>query len=431
MSIRILLIALTFIGCTTKYELNEAEVTRVLQTLSADDMQGRKTGSDGINKAANFIIEEFKKANLQTLDGLSSFKQSFNMVSSSISKTSRVVLNDYLHPDSTYFIRLADESISWSGDDTPNIMYINIDDNFREKIGEALSSETNLIVIVSDKHEDIFSRYQGYYSRAKLSFTSENTNKANIAVVISANTEINSLDIRALQENEEKELSNIVGKIEGRRANEYVLFSAHYDHIGTGSVSDGDSIYNGANDDASGVTAVIELAKYFSSREQPERTLIFATFTAEEIGGFGSKYFSEQLNADEIMAMLNIEMIGKESKEGLNSAWMTGWEKSDLGELLQKNLKEVDFKFFEDPYPKQNLFYRSDNATLAKLGVPAHSISTTQIDIDQDYHQLSDEFETLDVTNITNTIKAIAIGSQAIIDGKQTPSRVNPDDVKN
>jgi len=129
--------------------------------------------------------------------------------------------------------------------------------------------------------------------------------------------------------------------------------------------------------------------------------------------------------------MLNIEMIGKESKEGLNSAWMTGWEKSDLGELLQKNLKEVDFKFFEDPYPKQNLFYRSDNATLAKLGVPAHSISTTQIDIDQDYHQLSDEFETLDVTNITNTIKAIAIGSQAIIDGKQTPSRVNPDDVKN
>ena len=109
---------------------------------------------------------------------------------------------------------------------------------------------------------------------------------------------------------------------------------------------------------------------------------------------------------------------------------MSGWDKSDLGLILQESLEKVDFKFFADPYPKQNLFYRSDNATLARLGVPAHSISTTQIDIDTDYHQLSDEVETLDIENITNTIKAIAIGSQGIVDGEYTPSRIDPEQVR-
>jgi len=431
MRLTLALIVIGLTACTSVYEINEPEVSRVLQTLSDDDMQGRKTGTAGIEKAADFIVEEFTIAGLKPILGLSSFRQSFDMISTSISPRTKVVLNDYLLADSLYFIRFKDNSFSWSGEDLPEIEYIATEDNFRQKVGELSSSTADLLVVVSTGHSDMFSRYQGYYSRESLTFDNADGREANIAFVLANDSEVSSVDIHASVEVEKKELSNITGMIEGKRKNEFVLFSAHYDHIGLGPVQDGDSIYNGANDDASGVTAVIELAKYFNSREQPERTLIFTTFTAEEMGGYGSKYFSEQLNADEIVAMLNIEMIGKESKEGLNSAWMTGWEKSNLGELLQLNLKEVDFKFFEDPYPKQNLFYRSDNATLARLGVPAHSISTTQIDIDEDYHQLSDEFETLDVTNITNTIKAIALGSQGIIDGKQTPSRVNPDEVKN
>ena len=96
---------------------------------------------------------------------------------------------------------------------------------------------------------------------------------------------------------------------------------------------------------------------------------------------------------------------------------------------MQNNLKEIDYDFFADPYPEENLFYRSDNATLAKLSVPAHSISTTEIDIDEDYHQLSDDASTMDITNITNTINAIAKGAQGIVDGTQTPSRINPEEV--
>ena len=143
-----------------------------------------------------------------------------------------------------------------------------------------------------------------------------------------------------------------------------MIFSAHYDHLGIGKPdATGDSIYNGANDDASGTTAVIALAKYFSKLHNNERTLIFAAFTAEEIGEFGSAYFSGKLNPDKVMAMLNIEMIGTESKWGKNSAYITGYDKSDMGAILQKNLGNTQFRFYPDPYPEQMLFLRSDNAT--------------------------------------------------------------------
>lgn len=225
-------------------------------------------------------------------------------------------------------------------------------------------------------------------------------------------------------------LSNVVGQIKGKRKDEIVLFSAHYDHIGIKDPVQGDSVCNGANDDASGVTAVIELARYFKQKGVPERTLIFVAFTAEEIGGFGSRYFSKQLEPGKVVAMLNIEMIGKVANKGLNSSWMTGWDKSDLGEIMQDNLKGSNYELYPDPYPKYRLFYRSDNATLARLGVPAHSISTTQIDVDTDYHQVSDEIETLNIENITRTIQAIAIGTKGIVNGEQTPTRIDTEDVK-
>ena len=219
---------------------------------------------------------------------------------------------------------------------------------------------------------------------------------------------------------------NVVGMIPGRRSDEFVLFSAHYDHIGIRPAVDGDSIANGANDNASGTTAVVTLARYFAQRGTPERTLLFAAFTAEESGGYGSRYFSTQLDPDQVVAMFNIEMIGKPAVEGPNTAWLTGFERSSFGELLQEGVAGTAFSFYPDPYPELNLFYRSDNTTLARLGVPAHSISTTPIDVDRDYHQVSDHVETLDIAHMTNTIRAIAIGAERIVAGDATPTRVDP-----
>ena len=127
--------------------------------------------------------------------------------------------------------------------------------------------------------------------------------------------------------------------------------------------------------------------------------------------------------------MFNIEMIGKPAVSGPNTAWITGWDKSDFGPLMQESAEGSGYEFYADPYPAQGLFTRSDNATLARLGVPAHSISTTPIDVDKDYHQVTDEVVTLDIAHMTNTIKAIVKGAEKIITGELTPTRVDPDNI--
>jgi Zn-dependent M28 family amino/carboxypeptidase len=197
-----------------------------------------------------------------------------------------------------------------------------------------------------------------------------------------------------------------------------VIFSGHYDHLGVGKPINGDSIYNGANDDAAGTTAVIMLAKYFAKMHYNERTIIFVAFTGEESGGYGSRYFSQQFDPAKVMAMFNIEMIGTDSKWGSKSAYITGYEKTDMGKILQKNLEGSGFTFYPDPYITQQLFYRSDNATLARLGVPAHTISTSKMDSEPNYHKVSDEIGTLDMNNMAEIIKAIAVSSTSIIEEK-------------
>jgi hypothetical protein len=221
-----------------------------------------------------------------------------------------------------------------------------------------------------------------------------------------------------------KNANNVIGIIPGKtKADEFVVFSAHFDHLGM--KNDGvDKVYNGANDDASGVTAIIELSKYFKQLNQNERTLIFVAFTGEEVGGYGSEFFSKRIDTQKLIAMFNIEMIGTKSKWGKKSAYITGFEKSDFGIILQNNLKGTKYKFHPDPYPKEQLFYRSDNAKLAQFGVPAHTISTSKMDSEPHYHQLNDEITTLDFENMAEIINAIAISSQSIINGEDTPARV-------
>jgi len=220
-------------------------------------------------------------------------------------------------------------------------------------------------------------------------------------------------------------LFNVIGCIKGKeKKDELVIISAHYDHLGTQDNLEGDKIFNGANDNASGVTAVLSLAEFFSKNKTNNRTILFVAFTAEEMGLLGSRYFGKQVNPEKIVAGINIEMIGKESPFGPKTAWITGFGRSTFGEIIQKNLKDSEYKVFPDPYINYRLFYRSDNAALARLGVPAHTFSTSPMDKDLDYHQVSDEAETLDPYTISETIKAIAAGTRSIITGQDTPSRV-------
>ncbi len=220
------------------------------------------------------------------------------------------------------------------------------------------------------------------------------------------------------------DLFNVIGFLKGRsKSKEIVVISAHYDHLGVNEKLKGDKIFNGANDNASGVTAVLSIAEYYSKKGTNERSLLFIAFTAEEMGLIGSKYFGTTIEPENYVAGINIEMIGKESPFGPNTAWLTGFEKTTFGKMIQKNLAGSEFQVFPDPYDRYNLFYRSDNAALAKLGIPAHTFSTSPMDKDSDYHKVTDEVSTLKPSTITTTIRAIIRGSESIIMGKDTPSR--------
>lgn len=238
-------------------------------------------------------------------------------------------------------------------------------------------------------------------------------------------------------------LFNVAAMIPGKSNNgEYVVFSGHYDHLGmaTGSrivekdttidgkkvVLSRDSIFNGADDDASGTTAMITLAKYFKKLNNNQRTLIFIAFTGEESGDLGSGHFGEGMDPSKAIAMFNIEMIGTTPQWGTNSAYITGFNRSDFGAILQKNLAGTTFNFHADPYTTQHLFTRSDNWALAQYGVPAHTISTVRMEapIDPYYHKVTDEYKTLDINNITATIKAVALSSRTIVSGQDTPTKI-------
>jgi len=303
-------LSILFISLTSNaQDIDKKMVKKHLYTLASDDMQGRRTGTEGIEKAAQYIEGEFKRIGLKTYADLSSYRQTFT-------------------------------------------------------------------------------------------FTSRRTNESITG-------------------------SNIIGVLEGKgKKDEFVVVSAHYDHLGEKKEGEGDLIFNGANDDATGVTGVLALAEYFAKEGNNERTIIFIAFTAEEMGLIGSKHFGKGIDASKFIAGINLEMIGKEPASGPKTAWLTGFDRSDFGKIIQKNLEGSGYKLYPDPYVRFGLFFRSDNASLARLGVPAHTFSTTQIDKDKDYHQVSDEAETLDVGVITETIKAVAKGTESIINGKDTPSRV-------
>ena len=394
-----------------------SEVDRIERILSSDEMEGRKTFTPAIDRAADFIASEFKKSGLKNLDGLSSYKQSFSMLKANLLSASgtadgKAVSQDHIiavGTDSMLHVNQNSGYTSVSIDSSANL--------FSEAF-KLIGDNSKTIVWVHAAHAKNFPRL------SRLNRESFET-KAPVLFVLSSNVPTNyTFEIR--NKITSSSLANVVGVIPGKsKKDEYVIFSAHYDHLGIGKPdAKGDSIYNGANDDASGTTAVIMLAEYFSKLKNNERTLIFVAFTAEEIGGFGSQYFSKSIDPDKAVAMFNIEMIGTDSKWGNNSAYITGYEKSDFGKILQSNLVNSQFKFEPDPYPAQNLFYRSDNATLAALGVPAHTISTSKMDNEPNYHKQSDAIETLDMKNMTEIIKSIAISSQSIISGKDTPSRV-------
>ncbi|XPF94402.1 M20/M25/M40 family metallo-hydrolase [Colwellia sp. RE-S-Sl-9] len=394
--------------------------------LASDDLKGRASFSPEIDIAADYIGKRFSDIGLKTLEGLSTYKQTFTITSITPSAFS-VSLNGKEIPKSNITVASTMKDLTWTNPDAIKTHILGKKDNFRDLLRKVNNAGGQNLILVNTAHNDIFQKYQQFLNRGLTKLVVEGNGENHqgaIVLVLTNETDVQQIQVQASTTISKKSLTNVVGILPGNsKADEIVMFSAHYDHLGT--TPDGKQIYNGADDDASGTTAVINLAEHFAKQGTNARTLMFAAFTAEEIGGYGSRYLSQQLNPDNVIAMINIEMIGKPSKFGAGTLWMTGMERSNLGELLNKSLAPHNMEIFTDPYPEQGLFYRSDNATLARLGVPAHSFSSTQLDKDQHYHQTSDDINSLDLNSMHKVIESLSIASKDIVNGKITPTRVD------
>ncbi|HYJ78088.1 MAG TPA: M20/M25/M40 family metallo-hydrolase [Longimicrobiaceae bacterium] len=211
---------------------------------------------------------------------------------------------------------------------------------------------------------------------------------------------------------------NLVGFLPGQDPvlrDQAVLIDAHYDHLGVGPAVGGDSIYNGADDDASGVVAVLEIARALAGGPRPARTVIFLLTTGEEVGLLGTHWYIAHpvVPLERTVANLEIEMIGRPDPlaGGAGKGWLTGYSRSTMGDMLAA----AGIPIVADPRPAENFFMRSDNIAFAYRGIPAHTLSS--FNLHADYHTPNDEPDRIDYEHLTAVVRAAVRATRLLTDG--------------
>jgi Zn-dependent M28 family amino/carboxypeptidase len=252
----------------------------------------------------------------------------------------------------------------------------------------------------------------GYFQRVPMALTRRSNGQERLSLL----TGFASLD--TFPAASRKPGVNVVGMIRGTDpvlARQVILVDAHYDHLGIGRPVNGDSIYNGADDDASGTTAVIEIARSIAAGPPPRRTILFVATTGEEVGLLGTRWFilHPPVSLKAIVANLEIEMVARPDSlsGGVGRAWLTGYNRSTMGAMFAA----AGLPIVADARPDQHFFERSDNIAYAQMGIPAHTLST--FNLHSDYHRPSDELSRVNFTHMTGVISAGVRAVRMLADG--------------
>jgi hypothetical protein len=402
--------------------INENEAKRIISFLADDSLKGRGNGSKELFKAGLFIGDEFKKSGLQVLTGYPGYYFPFRpfggsnkIISDELVWNGKKLLTDqfmYLHP----------EPGNYPSKKLTDFTVIKLDSFFTEDILLRHKDIQNDLLLWSNLPQPDKENY--FPSQIMVP---EDGLKQNVLLVC-ANHAPDSIFLSGVNSYYSNVEYNVVGMLRGKsRPQEIIMFSAHYDHEGVFQRGrKKDSILNGANDNASGTTALLMLAKHFVQQNNNDRTLLFCAFAGEELGLLGSKDFANIIPAPAIVAGINIEMIGVQGY-GKNGVFITGFDQSTLPAILKKQFSATTVQVKAEPSGEKELFRRSDNYSFVKKGVPAHSIMSSDDD-DKCYHQPCDELKRINIPHLTNIVKAIAIATKTLISGEDTPSRITVSD---
>lgn len=389
----------------------EKDVKAAIQFLASDELMGRANGSEGIIKAATFIGEKFRASGLQPLPGQAGYYIPFSLTTKN-KKTPPAILEwneGVLEP--ARFLYLRQQPGHHAPLSLADFKMIELESFISEDVLANYATLGGKVLLWTSKRQPDSSHFLPAVIKIPAGGLHQDF------LIVCADKQPDSLTLSAVPGYHSNTGYNIVGLLPGRtKADEVLVFSAHYDHVGIASGNSKDSIMNGANDDASGTTALLVLAEYFAMRGDNERTLLFCAFAGEEFGLVGSRDFIRHIKPEKIVANINIEMIGI-PQYGKNSIFITGANESYLPKLLYKGFKAAGVKVKAEPDTDKMLYMRSDNYAFAQAGVPAHTIMSSDDD-DRCYHKPCDEFDRIDIAHLTKVIRGIAKATEEIIKGE-------------
>ena len=255
----------------------------------------------------------------------------------------------------------------------------------------------------------------GFFQRVPVAFTSGNgVRQLTLLSTLAARDSVPAAD-RA-------NAVNVVGVIPGSDPalrEQVVLVDAHYDHLGIQHGQAADSIYNGADDDGSGVVAVMEIARALAAGPPPKRTVVVAATTGEEVGLLGTRWYLQHpaRPVEAMVANLEIEMIGRPDSlaGGPGRGWLTGFERSTMGDLFAN----AGLPIVADKRLDQQFFMRSDNIAFAERGIVAHTLSS--YNMHNDYHEPSDDVAHIDFAHMTRLVDVAVRAARLLAD---TPTKL-------
>ncbi|MFT3744941.1 MAG: M20/M25/M40 family metallo-hydrolase [Pyrinomonadaceae bacterium] len=430
-----------------KSSVDEKNVRAQMQFLAGDAMQGRGSGTAFERIAAEYIGSQFMQFGLEPAgedgwDGKPTFVRTVTNTRSSFdgNPTLKYGSSTAEHGKEMLVLRATGTSVSGTlqkigMNDKPaagSAVFIRLPADapanpMQGLMGMATAGASIVLVEETAQYRANWANMAG----RRISFTSAAKPSAiivvskDVASAISAMPDGTNIEFGGKATSTQLNTWNAMGKITGsdpKLASEVILLTSHLDHLGVRENAPGtDKIFNGADDDASGSVAVLEMARVLGAGKKPKRTVYFVCFGSEEAGGYGAGWFVNNLPVakDKLVANLEFEMIGRpDEKVKPEELWLTGYERSNLGPELAKR----GAKLVQDPHPEQNFFQRSDNIQLARQGIIAHTVSS--FGLHKDYHQASDEVKTIDFVHMTRSINSMVKPIQWLINSNFVPAWV-------
>lgn len=435
--------------------IQERDVRATISFLASDEMAGRDTPSRELNIASAFVAARFRGAGLEGLGPDGHFYQTTQLTRTAPAASGlAVAVNGVLQPSSALLMGLdtvvsIEGPLQKSGDNPPAKGAIILDDiNLPpQAIGKPLTAlvmwsrrvapltkQGVTAVLIRASADSPLREVAARLVREPVTLPPQFAFACPVILVDPAFPAEGRLKVTVpANQQVAADVHNVIGVLRGSdpvKSREAIIITAHLDHIGLKDSGE-DLINNGADDNATGVTAVLTLADAFGAlQERPARSVIFMTFWGEEQGLLGSKYYVQHplWPLDEVVANVNIEMIGRPEDGAEGKVWGTGWTHSDLGPLMALGASRSNVTFFHHPQFSQMLYARSDNFSFVSAGVIAHSFSAGSLH--SDYHQPSDEIDKLNLSHMTRVIQGLFAATLPIAQGQVTPRRTPPEQVR-